>query len=263
MPIYNVPGVGTELKFTGPLLADIFLGKVTKWNDAAIAKANPGVSLPGTDIVVVHRSDGSGTTYIFADYLAKVSPEWKSKVGVNGSLNWPTGIGGKGSDGVTGQVRQTPGSIGYTELTYALTNKVTYGSVQNSAGKFVKASTESVTAAAAAAAAKMPDGLPRLDHQRPGRCRLSALVVHLAAVLREPGRQGPGQGDGRVHEVGAQRRTEVRAGDGLRTAADVGRRSRAGGAGEDQDAVDGQASIQHPSRRDLVPGRDGPVRACC
>jgi phosphate transport system substrate-binding protein len=156
VPIYNIPGLTAELKFTGPLIADIFLGKVTKWNDPAIAKVNEGVSLPNTDIVVVHRSDGSGTTYILADYLAKVSPEWKSKVGVNSSLNWPAGIGGKGSDGVTGQVRQTPGSIGYTELTYAITNKIAYGPVQNAGGKFVKASTESVTAAAAAAAAKMP-----------------------------------------------------------------------------------------------------------
>ena len=154
-----------ELKFTGPLLADIFLGKVTKWNDPAIAKVNEGVTLPDTDIVVVHRSDGSGTTYIFADYLAKVSPEWKSKVGVNTSVSWPAGVGGKGSDGVTGQVKQTPGAIGYTELTYALTNKISYGSVQNCAGKFVKASTESVTAAAAAAASNDAGRLPRLDHQ--------------------------------------------------------------------------------------------------
>jgi phosphate transport system substrate-binding protein len=156
VPIYNIPGVSAELKFTGALLADIFLGKVTKWNDPAIAKVNAGVTLPATDIVVVHRSDGSGTTYIFADYLAKVSPEWKSKVGVNASVSWPTGVGGKGSDGVTGQVRQTPGSIGYVEVTYALTTKLTYGSVQNAAGKFVRASTESMTAAAAAAASKMP-----------------------------------------------------------------------------------------------------------
>jgi phosphate transport system substrate-binding protein len=156
VPVYNIPGVSTELKFTGTLLADIFLGKITKWNDPAIAKVNAGVTLPNTDIVVVHRSDGSGTTYIFADYLAKVSPEWKSKVGVNGSVSWPTGVGGKGSDGVTGQVRQTPGAIGYVELTYALTNKLSFGAMQNAAGKFVRASTESVTAAAAAAAAKMP-----------------------------------------------------------------------------------------------------------
>ena len=106
MPIYNIAGVDAELKFTGPLLADIFMGKVTKWNDAAIAAVNPGVSLPATDIAVVHRSDGSGTTYIFADYLAKVSPEWKKKVGVNTSLKWPAGVGGKGNDGVAGQVKQ-------------------------------------------------------------------------------------------------------------------------------------------------------------
>ena len=156
VPIYNVPGLSADLKFTGPLLADIFLGKVTKWNDPAIAKVNEGVSLPATDNVVVHRSEGSGTTYILADYLAKVSPEWKTKVGVNASLNWPTGVGAKGSDGVTGQVKQTPGALGYTELTYALTNKISYGPVANAGGKFVKASTESVTAAAASAATKMP-----------------------------------------------------------------------------------------------------------
>jgi phosphate transport system substrate-binding protein len=156
VPIYNIPGVTAQLKFSGPLLADIFLGKVTKWNDAAIAKLNAGVTLPATDIVVVHRSDGSGTTYILMDYLAKVSPEWKSKVGVAQSVNWPAGVGGKGSDGVTGQVKQTPGAIGYTELTYALTNKIAFGAVQNSAGKFVTASPETVTAAAAAAAGSMP-----------------------------------------------------------------------------------------------------------
>ena len=156
VPIYNIPNVSAELKFTGPLLADIFLGKITKWNDPAIVKENAGVTLPATDIVVVHRSDGSGTTYIFMDYLSKVSPEWKKRVGVNTAVNWPTGVGGKGSDGVTGQVKQTPGAIGYVELTFALSNKIAYGAVQNSAGKFVKASTESVTAAADAAAKQMP-----------------------------------------------------------------------------------------------------------
>jgi len=156
VPIYNIPNVSTELKFTGPLLADIFLGKIAKWNDPAIAKVNTGVTLPNADIVVVHRSDGSGTTYIFADYMSKVSAEWKNKVGVNTAVSWPTGVGGKGSDGVTAQVKQTPGAIGYVELTYAMTNKINYGSVQNSAGKFVRASTDSVTAAAAAAASAMP-----------------------------------------------------------------------------------------------------------
>jgi phosphate transport system substrate-binding protein len=156
VPVYNLAGVDSQLKFSGPVLADIFLGKVTKWNDAAIAKLNPDVKLPGTDITVVHRSDGSGTTYIWVDYLAKVSPEWKQKVGVNTSVNWPVGVGGKGNEGVAGLVKQTPGSIGYVELIYALQTKISYGTVQNMAGKFVAASTESVTAAAAEAAKKMP-----------------------------------------------------------------------------------------------------------
>jgi phosphate transport system substrate-binding protein len=156
VPIYNLPGVGGELKFTGPLLADIFLGKVKKWNDPALTKLNPSAKLPATDITVVHRSDGSGTTYIWVDYLAKVSPEWKQRVGVATSVNWPTGVGGKGNEGVSGLVRQVPGSIGYVELIYALQNKIAYGSVQNPAGEFIRASTQSVTAAAAGAAAKMP-----------------------------------------------------------------------------------------------------------
>jgi phosphate transport system substrate-binding protein len=156
VPVYNIPGVDADLKFTGPLLADIFLGKVTKWNDQALTKLNPGVQLPATDITVVHRSDGSGTTYIWVDYLAKVSPEWKQKVGVATSVNWPTGVGGKGNEGVAGLVRQTPGSIGYVELIYALQSKIRYGSVQNMAGEFVQANVQSVTAAAAAAAANMP-----------------------------------------------------------------------------------------------------------
>jgi phosphate transport system substrate-binding protein len=155
VPVYNLSGVA-ELKFTGPLLADIFLGKVTKWNDAQIAKVNPGVNLPSTDITVVHRSDGSGTTYIWVDYLAKVSPEWKQKVGVNTSVNWPVGVGGKGNEGVAGLVQQSPGSIGYVELIYALQNKISYGSVQNAAGEFLKATEAGVTKAAEAAAAKMP-----------------------------------------------------------------------------------------------------------
>jgi phosphate transport system substrate-binding protein len=156
VPVYNIPGVTAELKFTGAVLADIFLGKITKWNDPAIAKLNGGVALPGTDITVVHRSDGSGTTYIFMDFLAKVSPEWKQKVGVATSVNWPTGVGGKGNEGVSGLVTQTPGSIGYVELIYALQNKIAYGSVVNMAGDAVKASVESVTAAAAEAAKAMP-----------------------------------------------------------------------------------------------------------
>jgi phosphate transport system substrate-binding protein len=156
VPVYNVPSIKADLKFNGAVLADIFLGKITKWNDAALVKLNAGVTLPATDITVVHRSEGSGTTYIWVDYLSKVSPEFKSKVGVKTSVNWPTGVGGKGNEGVSGLVAQTPGSIGYVELIYALQNKISYGSVLNMDGEFVKASVASVTAAAASAASNMP-----------------------------------------------------------------------------------------------------------
>jgi phosphate transport system substrate-binding protein len=156
VPVYNIPNVTAELKFSGPVLADIFLGKITKWNDPAIAKLNAGVTLPATDITVAHRADGSGTTYIWVDYLAKLSPEWKSKVGVATSVNWPTGVGGRGNEGVSGLVKQTPGAIGYVELIYALQNKIAYGSVLNAAGESVKASVQTVTAAAAEAAKAMP-----------------------------------------------------------------------------------------------------------
>ena len=156
VPVYNIPNVRADLKFTGPVLADIFLGKITKWNDPAIAKLNAGVTLPGTDITVVHRSDGSGTTYIWTDYLGKVSPAWKMKVGVGQAPNWPAGIGGKGNEGVAGLVTQSPGSIGYVELVYAIQNKISYAAVQNMDGEFLKATVEGVTAAAAAVAAKMP-----------------------------------------------------------------------------------------------------------
>lgn len=157
VPVYNLPGVPKDLQFTGPLLADIVLGKVMKWNDPALAKVNPGVNLPATDITFVHRSDGSGTTFIWVDYLAKISPEFKSKVGVSSSVRWPVGVGGKGNEGVAGLVQQTPGALGYVELIYAIQNKMAYGFVQNSAGRFVRASIESVTAAAAGAAAAMPE----------------------------------------------------------------------------------------------------------
>lgn len=156
VPVYNIAKVGAELKFSGSVLADIYLGQIKKWNDPAIAKLNAGVNLPATDIIVVHRSDGSGTTYIWADYLAKVSPDWEMKVGVGTSPNWPVGVGGKGNEGVSGLVTQTPGSIGYVELIYALQNTISYGQVQNANGEFVKASVESVTAAAAGAAPNMP-----------------------------------------------------------------------------------------------------------
>jgi len=156
VPVYNIPNVTAELKFSGAVLGDIFLGKITKWNDPAMVKLNPGVNLPAMDITVVHRSDASGTSYIFADYLAKVSPEWKTKVGVATAVSWPTGVGGKGNEGVAGLVTQTPAAIGYVELIYALQNKISYGSVQNMSGEFVRASVQAVTAAASEAAAKMP-----------------------------------------------------------------------------------------------------------
>ncbi len=156
VPTYNIPGVSAELNFTPEALAGIFLGKVTKWNDPLIAGANKGVNLPGNDIIVVHRSDGSGTTYIWTDYLSKVSEEWKTKVGRNTSVNWPVGLGGKGNEGVSGLVKQTPNSIGYVELIYAIQNKMPYGRVKNSAGEFIKADLASVTAAAAGAAQNMP-----------------------------------------------------------------------------------------------------------
>jgi phosphate transport system substrate-binding protein len=156
VPIYNVPEVKAELRFNGTVLADICLGKITKWNDPAIARLNAGVQLPASDITVVHRSDGSGTTYIWVDYLAKISPEWKQKVGVSTSVNWPVGLGGKGNEGVAGLVKQTPGSVGYVELIYAIQNKIDHGSVQNATGEFVRASIPAVTAAAAAAVQNMP-----------------------------------------------------------------------------------------------------------
>ena len=155
VPAYNVPGISGEVKFTPDALAGIFLGKITKWNDKAITSVNPGVNFPDKEIIVVHRSDGSGTTFIWTDYLSKVSPEWKSSVGADTSVKWPLGMGGKGNEGVAGMIRQLPGSIGYVELIYAVQNNIAFGSVRNSAGTFVKASLQGVTAAAASAP-KMP-----------------------------------------------------------------------------------------------------------
>lgn len=157
VPTYNLPGVSVQLNFTPEALAGIFLGKITKWDDPEIVKANAGVKLPGANIVVVHRSEGSGTTYVWVDYLAKVSPEWKTKVGVAGSVNWPVGLGGKGNEGVSGQIQNTPNALGYVELIYAIQNKMKYGKVKNSAGVFMDANLASVTAAAQRASNSMPD----------------------------------------------------------------------------------------------------------
>lgn len=168
VPTYNVPGA-PDLKFSGPTLAGIYLGSIKKWNDPALAKDNPGVKLPNEDITVVHRSDGSGTSFVFSDYLAKVSPEWKSKVGVNASVNWPVGLGGKGNEGVAGLVKQTPNSIGYVELFYAVQNKMEYGSIKNVAGNFVKANFTSISAAAAGAAKEMPADFRVSVNNAPGK----------------------------------------------------------------------------------------------
>jgi phosphate transport system substrate-binding protein len=156
VPVYNLPGISKELNFSGDVIADIYLGKISKWNDGRIAKDNPGVSLPDHAILPVYRSDGSGTSFIFTDFLSKVSPAWNSGPGKGAAINWPAGIGQKGNEGIAGMVRQAPFSFGYVELIYAVQNKMSYGVVKNAAGKYVKASTDSVTAAAAGAAKSMP-----------------------------------------------------------------------------------------------------------
>jgi phosphate transport system substrate-binding protein len=169
VPTYNLPGVNAELNFTPEALSGIFLGKITKWSDPELAKANPNVKLPDKDLVVAHRSDGSGTTYVWVDYLAKISPEWKQKVGVGTSVNWPVGLGGKGNEGVSGLIRQTEYSVGYVELIYAVQNRLPYGKVRNSSGNLIKADLASVTAAAAGAAKDMPDDFRVSITNAPGK----------------------------------------------------------------------------------------------
>jgi phosphate transport system substrate-binding protein len=169
VPVYNISGVTAEFKFTGDILAGIYLGTIKKWNDAALKKDNPGVNLPNEDITVVHRSDGSGTSFVWSDYFSKVSPEWKSKVGASTSVNWPVGLGGKGNEGVAGLVKQTPNSIGYVELIYAVQNKMSYGLVRNAAGTFVKADFNTVSEAAAGAAKNMPDDFRVSITNAPGK----------------------------------------------------------------------------------------------
>ena len=169
VPTYNVPGVTTSLNFTPDALAGIFLGRISKWNDAAIANANKGVNLPANDIIVIHRSDGSGTTYIWTDYLSKVSSDWKDKVGKGTAVNWPVGLGGKGNEGVTGLIKQTPNAIGYVELIYAVQNKIPYGAVKNAAGEFIQADLAGVSAAAAAASKTMPEDFRVSITNAPGK----------------------------------------------------------------------------------------------
>ena len=177
---YNLPG-NPALKLDADTIAGIFLGTIKKWNDPKIAATNPGTKLPDQDIVVVHRSDGSGTTYIWTDYLSKISAEWKSKVGTNTSVSWPTGIGGKGNEGVAGQIKQTPGALGYVELIYAIQNKMAYAEVKNAAGKFIKPSLESITAAMATA--QIPDDFRFSITNAPGEnaypiCGATWLLVY-------------------------------------------------------------------------------------
>jgi phosphate transport system substrate-binding protein len=169
VPTYNVPGVTTALNFTPEALAGIYLGKVTKWNDPLITGANKGVNFPADDIIVVHRAESSGTTYVWTDFLSKVSDEWKTKVGKATAVKWPVGLGGQGNEGVTGTVKNTPDSIGYVELIYAESNKIPYGDVKNAAGVFVRASLAGVTAAAAGAAKAMPDDFRVSITNAPGK----------------------------------------------------------------------------------------------
>jgi phosphate transport system substrate-binding protein len=191
VPAYNLPEAGEKpLRFTGEVLADIYLGKVKKWNDKALEELNPGANLPSEDIVVVHRSEGSGTTFMWVQYLAALSPEWKEKVGVGLSVNWPVGVGQKGTEGVAGQVKRTAGSIGYIELIYALQNKIPYGLVKNREGEFIKASPESVTAAAASVK-EIPDDLCVSLTNAPGKDSYPLGGITWAVIYQnQPPEQG-------------------------------------------------------------------------
>ncbi len=186
VPAYNLPGVEQPLRFTGPVLADIFLGHIKKWNDPALKELNSEVHLPDQDIAVVHRSDGSGTTYIWVEYLAKVSPSWKAKVGVGTSVNWPVGVGQKGNEGVTRHVSQTPGAIGYVELIYALSNNIRYGAVKNPAGNFIRASLQSVTAAAEGVLTTIPEDLRYSLTDAPGKDSYPISGTNWAVVYVKP-----------------------------------------------------------------------------
>ncbi len=191
---YNLPGFNGTLRLDGPTIAQIFMGKITKWNDSKIAALNPGANLPATDIVVAHRSDGSGTSYIFTDYLSKVSPDWASKVGKSTAVKWPVGLGGKGNEGVTALVQQTPGAIGYIELIYALTNHIPFAELKNHDGEWVKASLDGVTAAAAGAAANMPADFRVSITDAPGKdaypiSSFTYLLVYQQQSNRQTGEQ--------------------------------------------------------------------------
>ena len=187
VPVVNIQGVAPgKIQFTGPLLADIFLGKVTKWNDPQIVAVNAGVTLPDALITVVHRSDGSGTTFNWVNYLSKVSPEWKQKIGEGTSVQWPVGVGGKGNEGVAAYVKQIPGSIGYVELAYSLQNKMTYGAVQNAAGKFVQPSRESFQAAAASADWKNAKDFYLIITNAPGEASWPIAATNFILMYKQP-----------------------------------------------------------------------------
>lgn len=187
VPAVNLPGIENgKVRFTGPLLADIFLGKVTKWNDKALSDLNPGISLPDANITVVHRSDGSGTTFNFVNYLSKVSPEWKTKVGEGTSVKWPVGIGGKGNEGVGAYVKQIKNSIGYVELSYAVTNKLPYGAMQNAAGKFIVPSAESFQAAAKSAEWTKAEDFFLVITNAPGDESYPIAAVNFILMYKQP-----------------------------------------------------------------------------
>lgn len=187
VPTYNLPALPHAIRFTPEALAGAFLGQIKVWNDPQIAKVNPDLTLPATPIAIVHRSDGSGTTYVWVDYLSKISPEWKTKVGTATSVNWPVGIGGKGNEGVAGSVQQTPGALGYVELTYALQNKMPVGQVKNLAGNFVDPSIETVTAAAAGALSALPDDLRYSITNAPGDKSYPVSGTTWAVVYQDMG----------------------------------------------------------------------------
>jgi phosphate transport system substrate-binding protein len=186
VPAYHLPGVAQPLQFTGPVLADIFLGKIKNWNDPALKELNPGIELPDQGIAVVHRSDGSGTTYILVEYLSKVSPEWKERVGTGTSVNWPVGVGQKGNEGVTRFVEQTPGAIGYVELIFAFSRHVKYGAVRNRAGNAILASLQTVTAAARAALTDIPEDLRYSLTDAPGQDSYPISGTNWAIVYVDP-----------------------------------------------------------------------------
>ena len=206
--VYNLPGIASgAIKLDGPTLADIYLGNIKKWDDAKIKALNSGVSLPSADIAVAHRSDGSGTTFIFTNYLSKVSPEWSTKVGFATSVNWPGGVGGQGNEGVAGVVKQTPGAIGYVELAYAKQTGLAWVQLKNKAGNFVQPTLEGTTAAAENVT--LPDDMKYLLTDSPNAKAYPISRIYLGAGLREPARRRQGQGAGTLHVVGYSRGPEA------------------------------------------------------